>query len=82
MRRDIEEIRIYAGSQTVREVFMEDVPMGSVNPANGHEILTKIIHRGRMLCKDYGALRDDDNRFDGMIAKKMIRRADEIRIYV
>ena len=43
MGRDWEEVTIYAGKKTVWQVFSEDVPMGSINPKTGHEIVTKII---------------------------------------
>lgn len=82
MRRDWEEVNIYAGGQTVQQVFSEDVPMGSINPKTGHEIVVKIIRRGKVLCKDYGKIMTDDCRFDDMPAKKMVRWPDEIRIYV
>lgn len=82
MRRDWEEVSIYAGGQTVQQVFSEDVPMESINPETGHEIVVKIIRRGKVLCKDYGKIMADDCRFDDMPVKKMIRWPDEIRIYV
>lgn len=82
MRRDWEEVTIYAGKKTVWQVFSEDVPMGSINPKTGHEIVVKIIRRGKVLCKDYGKIMMDDCRFDDMPAKKMVRWPDEIRIYV
>ena len=82
MGRDWEEVTIYAGKKTVWQVFSEDVPMESINPKTGHEIVVKIIRRGKVLCKDYGKIMADDCRFDDMPAKKMVRRLDEIRIYV
>ncbi len=82
MRRDWEKVNIYAGGQTVQQVFSEDVPMGSINPKTGHEIVVKIIRRGKVLCKDYGKIMTNDCRFDDMPAKKMVRWPDEIRIYV
>ena len=82
MRRDWEEVNIYAGGQTVQQVFSEDVPMGSINPKTGHEIVVKIIRRGKVLCKDYGKIMTNDCRFDDMPDKKMVRWPDEIRIYV
>ena len=82
MRRDWERVSIYAGRKTVWQVFSEDVPMGSINPETGHEIVVKIIRRGKMLCKDYGEITANDFRFDDMPVKKMVRRPDEIRTYV
>lgn len=82
MRRDVEEVCVYCGKKTVWDVFTEDVPKGSINPATGHNIFTKIVRRGKVICKDYGALKGDDNRFDELIVKKMIRYPDEIRIFV
>ncbi|HIX25744.1 MAG TPA: hypothetical protein IAA09_12475 [Candidatus Lachnoclostridium avicola] len=82
MRRDWEEVNIYAGGQTVQQVFSEDVPMGSINPKTGHEIIFKIVRQGKTLCSDYGKLPFVEHQFDGMPVKKVVRWQDEIRIYV
>lgn len=82
MGRDWEEVTIYAGKKTVWQVFSEDAPMGSINLKTGHEIVTKIIRRGKVLCKDYGKITGDYCRYDDLPVKKMIVRPDEIRIYV
>lgn len=82
MRRDWEEATIYAGKKTVCQVFLEDTPMGSINLKTGHEIVTKIVRRGKVLCKDYGKITGDYCRFDDMPVKKVVCRPDEIRIYV
>ena len=82
MRRDWEKVKTYDGSKTVWEVFLEDVPMGSINPNTRHEIVVKIIRGEKVICKDYGKIMADDCRFDDMPVKKMVRRPDEIRIYV
>ena len=82
MGRDWEEVTIYAGKKTVWQVFSEDAPMGSINLKTGHEIVTKIIRRGKALCKDYGKITGDYCRYDDLPVKKMIVRPDEIRIYV
>ena len=55
MRRDWEKVKTYDGSKTVWEVFLEDVPMGSINPETGHNIVTKIIRRGKCFARIMGA---------------------------
>ena len=82
MRRDWEKVKTYDGSKTVWEVFLEDVPMGSINPEPGHNIVTKIIRRGKMLCKDYGSLMTDEDRLDDMSVKRVILRPEEVLIHV
>lgn len=82
MRRDWEGVTIYVGRKTVWQVFSEDAPVGSINPKTRHEIVVKIIRGGKVICKDYGKIMTDDCRFDDMPVKKMVRRPDEIRIYV
>ena len=82
MGRDWEEVTIYAGKKTVWQVFSEDAPMGSINLKTGHEIVTKIIRRGKVLCKDYGKITGDYCRYDDLPVKKMVVYPDQIRIYV
>ena len=79
MGKGWEEVVIYAGRKTVRQVFLEDTPGSNLER---REITAKIIRDGKVLCKDYGKNTGDDCRYDDLPVKKMIVWPNEIRIYV
>ncbi|OUQ10813.1 hypothetical protein B5E84_19950 [Lachnoclostridium sp. An14] len=80
MRGYWEEVTIYAGRKTVRQVLLEETP-GRANPEVRRKTVAKIIRGEKVLCKDYGSTAGDC-QYDDLPVKKMIVRPDQIRIYV
>lgn len=58
MRGYWEEVTIYAGRKTVRQVLLEETP-GRANPEVRRKTVAKIIRGEKVLCKDYGSTAGD-----------------------
>ena len=82
MRRDCEEVRIYAGRKTVWDVCLESVPVGLKNLDTRREVKVQIMEKGETSCEDYGKIMWTDSRIDDIPVKRTVIYPDEIRIYV